>query len=197
VPSSAPARPPTHPGVPSLAASGDNGFSYANYPTTWSKVIAVGGTTVNGTTVNRTTEGREPLAWAGSGSGCSIWVDKPRWQHDGNCPMRTASDVSAPADPRTGLAFYQTYGPSESGLGPGWSVGGGTNPSAPPAAGMIALSDRASSMDDASGLYEHSQELLDVVAGTNGGCGDDYLCTARPGCDAPTGAGTPCGPIGW
>ncbi|MDQ1295302.1 MAG: hypothetical protein QG608_3187 [Actinomycetota bacterium] len=182
----------THPGVPILAASGDSGFSYANFPASWSKVIAVGGTTVT-----RSTEGWEHFAWAGSGSGCSTWVDKPHWQHDENCSLRTTSDVSALADPQTGLAFYQTYGPSEFGLDPGWFVGGGTSLAAPLVAGMIALSGLASSMDDASGLYEHSQELLDVVTGTNGECGDDYLCTARPGYDAPTGTGTPRGPIGW
>ena len=67
-------------------------------------------------------------AWWGAGSGCSAWVDKPAWQHDGHCQMRTVADVSAVADPDTGFAVYDTFG-----LGPdnGWIVVGGTSLSAP------------------------------------------------------------------
>ena len=31
-------------------------------------------------------------AWWGSGSGCSAWIDKPAWQLDTHCPMRTVAD---------------------------------------------------------------------------------------------------------
>ncbi len=41
--------------------------------------------------------------------------------------------------------------------------------------------------------YRHRGGLFDVVGGSNGFCGHDYLCTGRPGYDAPTGLGTPRG----
>jgi hypothetical protein len=49
-------------------------------------------------------------------------------------------------------------------------------------------------------LYRHAGDLFDVTPGSNtlfstpaSACGDDYLCTAKPGYDAPTGLGTPNG----
>ena len=35
--------------------------------------------------------------------------------------------------------------------------------------------------------------FFDVIGGSNGFCGGDYLCTALKGYDAPTGVGTPDG----
>ena len=37
--------------------------------------------------------------------------------------------------------------------------------------------------------------LRDVVGGSNGYCGGDYLCTGLPGYDGPTGLGTPKGVV--
>ena len=48
-------------------------------------------------------------------------------------------------------------------------------------------------MDDASYIYAHRGHLHDVVAGSIGFCGGDYLCTSKKGYDAPTGLGTPRG----
>src|SRR5205807_1423832 len=69
--------------------------------------------------------------WSGAGSGCSGVYAKPSWQvnvTDGNCPNnRMEADVSAIADPNTGVAVYgPTHGPNR-----GWLVFGGTSVAAP------------------------------------------------------------------
>ena len=158
-------------------------------------MIAVGGTTLTKADNSR---GWKESAWGsvanleGAGSGCSAWVDKPSWQQDPHCSGRTVADVSAVADPDTGLAVYDTA----DGV-PGWVVIGGTSASSPFVAGVIGLAGNPQRYPDASYFYAHAAELNDVVTGTNGvfwqDCGGDYLCSAQPGYDGPTGLGTPAG----
>jgi subtilase family serine protease len=176
-----------HPGVAITVSSGDFGFTAAQFPAVLRTVVAVGGTTLTRTTGGR---GWTESAWSGSGSGCSAWVAKPGWQKDRNCQMRTTADVSAVADPDTGLAVYDTYG-----LGPdnGWIVVGGTSASAPFLAGVIALGPAPGRYATAQRFYNRPATLRDVVGGSNGFCGGDYLCTGLRGYDAPTGLGTPKG----
>ncbi len=176
----------THPGVAQVVSSGDFGFGPASFPASARQVIAVGGTKLirraNGTWGER--------AWDSAGSGCSAWFAKPAWQKDPNCLMRTVSDVSALGDPDPGFAVYDTFG-----LGPdnGWIVVGGTSLAAPLIAGMIGLAGNAPLLGNARYLYNHRAGLKDVVGGSNGFCGGDYLCTGLPGYDAPTGLGAPRG----
>jgi subtilase family serine protease len=177
----------THPGVPVVAASGDSGFQPAAFPAVYSSVIAVGGTSL---TRAANTRGWSESVWAGSGSGCSAWIPKPRWQHDTNCGMRTTADLAAVSDPQTGLAVYVTSGQYGQG---GWKVVGGTSAAAPFVAGVLALAGHTDRYDDASPLYAHPESFFDVTSGSNGYCGGDYLCTGLPGYDAPTGLGTPDG----
>jgi len=177
----------THPGVAQVTSSGDAGFTDALFPSSLTTVISVGGTRVT----KAAGGGWAQEAWSGAGSGCSAWVAKPSWQKDPNCLMRTTSDVSALADPDTGFAVYDTYQLSAFGLPPGWLVVGGTSLSAPLIAGMIGLAGNAASLSNASYIYSHRSGLLDVVGGSNGYCGGDYLCTGLPGYDGPTGVGTP------
>jgi subtilase family serine protease len=178
-----------HRGVPITVSSGDAGFGTAQFPAAFGSVIAVGGTTLERAEGRR---GFTESAWSGAGSGCSAWIDKPRWQHDPNCQMRTTADVSAVADPDTGLAVYDTFG---LGADAGWIVVGGTSASAPIIAGVYALAGDGTRVNDASRLYARPARthLFDVIGGSNGFCGGDYLCTALPGYDAPTGLGTPNG----
>ena len=127
----------THPGVAQVAASGDFGFGPAQFPASGSTMIGVGGTSLSqkdGVWKER--------AWWGAGSGCSAWIDKPAWQHDGHCPTRMVADVSAVADPGTGFAVYDTFG---LGRHNGWIVVGGTSLSSPLIAGMIGLAGNARS----------------------------------------------------
>ncbi len=176
-----------HRGVPITVSSGDFGFTTASFPAVLNSVISVGGTSLNRADNRR---GWTETAWAGAGSGCSAWIDKPRWQHDRNCQMRTVSDVSAVADGDTPVAVYDTFG-----LGPdnGWILVGGTSAAAPIIAGVFALAGNGRQINDASFLYAHRGHLNDVVGGSNGFCGEDYLCTGVRGYDAPTGLGTPNG----
>jgi hypothetical protein len=179
-----------HPGTSIVASAGDFGFSTAAYPAVFSSSIAVGGTTLAKSA--RTARGWTERAWSGSGSGCSAFIGKPAWQKDTHCLMRTVADISAVADPDTGLAMYDTYGlfPGEA----GYLVAGGTSLSAPLIAAMITRSGRI--IGDASWIYAHPAALNDVVGGSNGYCGGDYLCNAKRGYDAPTGMGTPHGVAG-
>jgi hypothetical protein len=176
----------THRGVAIVASSGDNGFTAASFPAMLSSTWAVGGTTLNRTKKGGWTED----AWDGAGSGCSAWVAKPSWQKDSNCGMRTVADVSAVADPKTGFAVYDTYG---LGADNGWVVVGGTSLAAPLISGMIGLAGNASKADQPWYAYAHRSGLTDVVGGSNGYCGGDYLCTGLKGYDAPTGWGSPTG----
>src|SRR6185437_10897500 len=96
-------------------------------------------------------------------------------------------DVSAVANPATGVAVYQTYGAS------GWSVYGGTSASAPIIASVYALAGTPGASDyPASYPYAHQGNLYDVASGSNGSCGAP-ICTAGTGWDGPTGLGTPHG----
>jgi subtilase family serine protease len=176
----------THPGVAQVASSGDFGFGPASFPAVWDSVIAAGGTNLK---LKANGDWHEK-AWNGAGSGCSAWVDKPDWQTDTHCLMRTVADLSAVADPETGLAVYDTFG-----LGPdnGWIQVGGTSLSSPLIAGMIGLAGNAGQLDSASYIYAHASGLHDVIGGSNGFCGGDYLCNGKKGYDGPTGLGSPRG----
>jgi subtilase family serine protease len=176
----------SHPGVPILVASGDHGFRRASFPAVLDSVIAVGGTSL---TRAGNARGWTESAWSGAGSGCSAWIDKPAWQTDPNCAMRTVADISAVADPNTGVAVYDTYGLGDQA---GWLVVGGTSASSPFVAGVIALSGHAGTVTPQK-LYAEPSAFFDVVGGSNGYCGGDYLCTGLPGYDAPTGLGSPNG----
>jgi hypothetical protein len=173
-----------HPGVAITAASGDGGYGVL-FPATSPYVTAVGGTSLLRAANAR---GWNETAWSGAGSGCSGSAAKPAWQKDRGCPRRTVADVSAVADPRTGVAVYDTYG-----FG-GWQVVGGTSASAPIIAGAYALAGSLPSSGYAAAVpYAHPHRLNDVVQGSTGTCDPAYLCTAGPGYDGPTGLGTPNG----
>lgn len=173
-----------HPGVAITASTGDSGNG-AEYPATSRYVTAVGGTSLR-TASN--TRGWTETAWSGAGSGCSAYETKPTWQTvTTGCTRRAEADVSAVADPNTGVAVYQTYG------GSGWAVYGGTSASSPIVASVYALAGTPGASDyPASYPYAHQSNLFDVTSGSNGSCGSP-LCTAGPGWDGPTGLGTPNG----
>jgi subtilase family serine protease len=174
-----------HPGVAITVSSGDDGNG-AEYPATSRFVTAVGGTSL--TKATSTTRGWTETVWSGAGSGCSAYDTKPTWQTvTTGCTRRAEADVSAVADPATGLAVYQTYGAS------GWSVYGGTSAAAPIIAAVYALAGTPGSSDyPASYPYSHQSNLFDITSGNNGSCGSPQ-CTAGTGWDGPTGLGTPNG----
>ena len=177
-----------HSGHVILASSGDFGFTAASFPAVAPGVVAVGGTSLVAADNAR---GWSESAWSGAGSGCSAYVKKPTYQTDDHCFMRTIADVSAVADPNTGVAVYDTT-PNPFGIPPGWLIVGGTSASSPFIAGVIGLAGNASTYG-AGYSYAHPSALFDAVGGSNGFCGGDYICTGTVGYDGPTGLGTPNG----
>lgn len=173
-----------HAGHVITASSGDGGYG-VEVPAAYNTVVAVGGTSLS---KSSSTRGWSETAWSSAGSGCSAYITKPSWQTDSGCSRRTVADVSAVADPNTGVSVYDTYG----NVG-GWLVFGGTSVSSPIIASVYALAGNASSVNAASTLYSHTSNLYDVTSGSNGSCGGSYLCTATTGYDGPTGLGTPDG----
>jgi subtilase family serine protease len=173
-----------HPGVAITVSSGDSGNG-AEYPATSRYVTAVGGTHLVTASNSR---GWTETVWSGAGSGCSSFDTKATWQTvTTGCSRRAEADVSAVADPATGVAVYQTFG------GSGWAVYGGTSASAPIIASVYALAGTPGASDyPASYPYSHAANLFDVTSGSNGSCGAP-MCTAGTGWDGPTGLGTPNG----
>lgn len=173
-----------HAGIAVTASSGDSGFG-VEYPAASQFVTAVGGTHL---VRSSTTRGWTETVWNGAGSGCSGFETKPTWQTDSGCSRRTVADVSAVADPNTGVSVADTFG-----TGTTWLVFGGTSVSSPIIASVYALAGNASSTSFGSFPYSHRGSLNDVTSGSNGSCGGTYLCTGVAGYDGPTGLGTPNG----
>lgn len=174
-----------HPGVAVTASTGDFG-NVTNWPATNPKVVGVGGTTL---TADGSSRGWSESAWADGGSGCSPYEPKPDFQQGlaTNCDNRAIADISADADPSTGLAVYDTLGEG------GWLQVGGTSLSSPLVAAMYALAgDPVDGTYPNSYPYDDTGDLFDVTTGSDGGCGN-VLCEAGPGWDGPTGLGTPNG----
>ena len=195
-----------HPGVAITVSSGDSGYG-VEWPAASQYVTAVGGTSLKAATNSR---GWTETAWSGAGSGCSAYEPKPSWQHDTGCAKRTVADVSAVADPNTGLGVYDTYNSCGTssfcdtmlslGLAQGldgWAQVGGTSLSSPLIASVYALAGNTASISYGSYPYAHTGALFDVTSGSNGSCGGTYLCTATTGYDGPTGLGTPNGTGGF
>jgi subtilase family serine protease len=177
-----------HPGIAVTVSSGDAGYG-VEFPAASRYVTAVGGThlTHSGSSFNET-------AWSGAGSGCSAYISKPSWQTDVGCGNRTVADVSAVADPNTGVSVYDTYGFHPRG---GWLVFGGTSVAAPIIGAVYALAGNTGSINYGSFSYSHTNSLFDVLSGSNGSCGGSYLCTSGSGYDGPTGNGSPRGTNGF
>jgi subtilase family serine protease len=176
-----------HPGVMITASSGDDAYG-VEYPASSRYVTAVGGTNLQR---DGSARGWSETAWGDAGSGCSSYNPALSGQaaFDTGCSNRAVADVSAVADPNTGVSVYDTYG----GVG-GWLVFGGTSVSSPIIASVYALAGNAAGIDN-NYPYTHdsASTLNDVTSGSNGSCSPSQLCTARVGWDGPTGLGTPNG----
>jgi subtilase family serine protease len=195
-----------HPGVAVTASSGDSGYG-VEFPAADSHVVAVGGTSLTGAPGSWS-----ETAWNGAGSGCSSYFAAPSWQtsfFNTGCSARAEADISAVADPNTGVAVYDSYGSTG---GANWYVFGGTSVASPIIASVFALANNYPGAYPASLLYGAAQgqtssswPFHDVTSGSNGRCtrggwkrtGSAQLCTAGPGWDGPTGLGTPNGTSGF
>lgn len=177
-----------HPGVAIVASTGDSDYGVA-FPASSSDVTAVGGTSlVKDSSPSGWTESVWHNQYGGPGSGCSIVFDKPAFRTDTGCSKRSLADVTAVADPVTGLSVYYTY------AGDQWSQYGGTSLSTPLISGMYGLGGKpAADSHPNSYPYAKTSALFDVTTGSNGTCTPAYYCTAGAGYDGPTGLGTPNG----
>lgn len=181
------------PGVVVTASSGDDAYQAGTqYPAASPYVTAVGGTSLSTANNDR---GWTETVWEhsstdGTGSGCSSYEPQPAWQQSVGaitsvCAKRAYNDVSAVADPDTGVAVYDTYDAA------GWEVVGGTSAASPIIAATFALAGNGATI----GLgyaYAHTGAFNDVSSGENGTCAN-VLCEAAIGWDGPTGWGTPSG----
>ena len=170
------------PGVTSVVASGDSGFTNATFPASVPGVVSVGGTSLSHADNAR---GWSEDAWLFGGSGCSAYFAKPAYQSDPACHMRTFADMSAVADE---LAIYDTFLPKRY---RGWLRVGGTSASSPFTAGLIGAADAGGIKP--GDLYARTDAFTDITTGRNGVCAGSYLCKAAVGFDGPTGWGTPQG----
>jgi hypothetical protein len=168
-------------------------------------------------------EGKKTGAGA-SGGGCSAVFAAPLWQQalpawsGVGCVRRAVADVSADADPYTGVDVYDsTATPSGN---KGWTIIGGTSVASPIVASVFALAGGAHGVEyPARTLYENAAaitpHLHDVSVGSNGECKRPFgegagtsgcttaeqasscsarrICLAGAGYDGPSGVGTPAG----
>jgi len=174
------------------ASSGDGGFG-SEYPASSPYVVAVGGTTLQLFTDN--TYSAESV-WSGTGSGCSGFETANAWQlslsnwgqtHCGT--FRSVSDVSAVADPNTGVAIYDST--PYSGQTGGLQVGG-TSLASPIIAAAYALAGGVPANTNASSIPYKFNTVLnfhDVTTGSHGSCGTS-ICLAGIGYDGPSGIGS-------
>ncbi|HTA37026.1 MAG TPA: S53 family peptidase [Solirubrobacteraceae bacterium] len=233
-----------HPGIVITASAGDEGYldwltgelaEAAEYPASSPHVVAVGGTRLK---LNAKTGAREgETVWndggknsnsfeghGASGGGCSAIFSASIWQRSvadwasvGCENRRAVADVSADADPYTGVAVYDS---TEYKHSKGWAMIGGTSVASPIIASTFALAGGAHGVAyPAQTLYENElanpSSLFDVETGSNGEClkhvnenngeakctpeeeahtcEEHAICLARSGYDGPSGVGTPNG----
>ncbi|HSS18590.1 MAG TPA: S53 family peptidase [Pyrinomonadaceae bacterium] len=170
---------------PSASGHSSNGPLQAEYESSDSSVIGVGGTRLTlsgGGTVS------SEVAWSGSGGGQSIFFDRPIWQTGTGVPAgnkRLVPDVSSAADPNKG-AFLVFQGQT--------SQIGGTSWSAPMWAGFCALINQARSLANKPFLpflnpliypLMGTSAFRDIKSGSNG------AFSAGTGYDRVTGIGVP------
>ena len=193
----------TFSGITTVAASGDLGYPGAStndFPAAVPGVVAAGGTSLVPASSNgvQSTRGFTESAWSGAGSGCDTSLSQPTWQ-TGPCQGRAYADMSADADPNTGMSVYDADDN-------GWVVVGGTSEATPLIASYYALLDSAaqgtnpliaSAPEGPEWAYDNASLLNDPTTGSNGTCAASiaYICDAGAGYDGPTGVGSISGAV--
>lgn len=170
-------------GVAFFASAGDEGGAQS-YPAESPNVVGVGGTSLqmnNGVVTSET-------AWSGSGGGPSSVETRPSYQSVIQSIVGSARgcpDISAVADPYTGVAVFSSFA-----FG-GWGVVGGTSVACPVCAGITNTRGQfaTSSADELQRVYKNygSKYWRDIIGGSAGSF------TAVQGWDFITGVGVPNG----
>jgi subtilase family serine protease len=150
-----------HAGMAITVSSGDQVSTF--YPAASPYVTAVGGTSLASTNGSWSES-----AWQYGGQGCSAFEAKPSWQGSTGCKTRSTVDVSAVADPQTGVTMYDS-------TAGGFLVAGGTSVGAPLLAAAYALS---ANPQGPAYSYAHGSYFHDI---------------APAGYDLATGLGSPNG----
>ena len=161
------------PGIDVVAATGDHGYPGAgvdNYPAAFAGVTAAGGTSLSPASSGQGGRGFAESAWSlsngwGGSSGCDVRLAKPLYQSDSGCAGRAYADVSADADPATGLKIY------DSGNG-GWLLMGGTSLATPLVAAYYAITGLSATTPQWA--YTSSALLNDPASGSNGSCAPEH-----------------------
>jgi Subtilase family len=211
-----------HPGTVITASAGDAGYldwaakeagqrtkpesGTPNFPASSPHVVAVGGTRLS---LGAGGAWQGETVWNGNGatgSGCSAFFEAQPWQLaesdwsqvgcSGN--HRAVADVSADADPHSGLAVYQESPGCESEYEQSgvkhtvhWCTIGGTSLASPIVASVFALAGGAHGVSyPARSLYKNEaklpESLHDITAGSNDGsngvCTKALLSEERSGC---------------
>ncbi|HTZ64091.1 MAG TPA: hypothetical protein VMB51_08300 [Solirubrobacteraceae bacterium] len=205
------ASPFNHPGVVIAAATGDEGYlnwdgsagerGSVGYPASSPHVVAVGGTRL---TLGEHGEWSGEVVWNGDGAtggGCSSvftaqpWQQSlPNWSAVGCGSKRAEADVSADADPFTGVAVHYTNPECEYSYTEAkvqhvlhWCTIGGTSLATPLISAVYALAGGAGGVSyPAQTLYEDDlaspASLHDVTSGSNGKCTKPFKGTGLSGC---------------
>jgi hypothetical protein len=213
-----------HPGVVIAAAAGDDGYlgwdaeaseakGYADFPASSPTVVAVGGTRLS-LGAGGKWAGEE--VWNGDGAGgggCSVRFEAQPWQQAvadwssvGCGEHRAVADVSADADPYTGVVVRDTSPACETVYEEGgtkhhlldWCTIGGTSLASPIIASVYALAGGGDGAAyPAKTLYVNAKHtpssLHDVLSGSNGECDEPFqIETGLSGCTAPAEAKASC-----
>ena len=202
-------------GVTFLAAAGDSGAYASNtttispqYPATSPNVVAVGGTTLNvsgNTWSSETTWGNGTSSGSagGGGGGISAYESQPSYQKgvvsNYSTTNRTYPDVSADANPNTGVPVCDSW---DFGSSTPWFGGyiGGTSLATPLWAGMIAVADQGRATRGLGSLNGATQTLPDlyklaasdfhdITSGSSTGPSPTY--SPATGYDLTSGRGSP------
>jgi len=180
-----------------IAATGDSGYLGVGtdaYPAAFPGVTAAGGTTIAPASGGPSARGFGESAWSlsggwGASSGCDVNEQPPpSYQPDLGCIGRAYADLSADADPETGLIIYD----SEIG---GWWQYGGTSLATP----LIAAYEAVTGVNGTTPQWAYTDSALlnDPTTGSSGNCPSNilYICDAGPGYDGPTGIGSISGAV--
>ena len=200
------------PGIVITAAAGDDGYlnwdaenasesGYANFPASSPHVVAVGGTRLS---LGTSSAWDGETVWNGDGAGgggCSVVFTAQPWQQNlanwsavGCGTKRAVADVSADADPYTGVAVHDTSPECEYRYEEAkvkhvlyWCTIGGTSLASPLIASTFALAGGANGVEyPAKTLYENeaksSGSLHDITTGSNGECTKPFAETGLTGC---------------
>ena len=182
-----------NPNVTFFSSSGDDGSFQDSliYPSVSPEVVSVGGTSLF---LGGQNQWANETGWDGSGGGISTTFGQPSYQSNTgiSTAFRTNPDVSADADPNTGVAVYD---PFDFGVNTPWDEIGGTSLAAPLWAGMMAIADQGRALSapllsarprpSKTSTASPQTDFHDIIAGNSG------LFSAGPGYDLVTGRGSP------